>query len=451
MNVMRNLLITAFIFLFYINSAFAYEMILPKEKKNYVSTNYAFFVGNARNGESVTINGEHITIAPNGAFAYSVKLKNGENRIAVKSDYSTRIYKFYKTSPNEVIKPELAEFDPKLYRVLTDNTPMRSNPVDYGMNRLSHLFKDTLLVINGEKNGFYRIYLSKNKTGWIAKDSVIAVEEEIEVPKFITMNSETFKNASSHTIEFSEKLPYTIDETDKEIIFKVYNPQYAENSVYTVNIRKPKKYTYKTISSNGVYVFKVNKFPIPDEDNLEGLNIVVDAGHGGSENGAIGCLGDKEKNVNLAIAQELKDILTQMGACVTMTRECDGTISLADRVSMAKENCADIFVSVHLNSIPDIPIDIHKNRGTSVYYYNHNSKELAEAVEESLTDSIKTRKDGVRTASFAVIRPTEYVGILVETAYMTNPFDSVLYKSDSFARDAAMGIANGIMSYVNGK
>ena len=451
MNVMQKLLITVLIFLFYINSALAYDMILPKEKKNYVTSNYAFFVGHARNGESISINGEHITTASNGAFAHSVKLKNGENRIAVKSDYSTRIYKFYKTSPNEVVKPELVEFEPRLYKISEDNTPMRNTPVDYGMNRLSHLFKDTLLVIDGEKNGFYRVYLSKNKTGWVAKDSVTEVEEEVDVPKFITMNSETFKNASSHTIEFSDKLPYTIDETDKEIIFKIYNPQYAENSVYTVNIRKPKKYTYKTVSSNGVYVFKVNKLPVPDEDNLEGLNIVVDAGHGGSENGAIGCLGDKEKDINLGIAQELKDILTQMGATVTMTRECDGTISLADRVKIAKENCADIFVSVHLNSIPDIPMDIHKNRGTSVYYYNPNSKELAQSVEETLTDSINTRKDGVRTASFAVIRPTDYVGILVETAYMTNPYDSVLYRSDSFARDTARGIADGILNYVRGK
>ena len=56
---------------------------------------------------------------------------------------------------------------------------------------------------------------------------------------------------------------------------------------------------------------------------------------------------------------------------------------------------------------------------------------------------------GAKAASFAVIRPTEYVGILVECAYMTNPYDSVLYKSDSFARNVARGIADGILNYVN--
>ena len=94
-------------------------------------------------------------------------------------------------------------------------------------------------------------------------------------------------------------------------------------------------------------------------------------------------------------------------------------------------------------------MDIHRNRGTSVYYYNQNSKELAESVLESLTTGINTRDDGARTASFAVIRPTDYVGILVETAYMTNPHDSMLYTQEDFPRETAKAIADGIFNYVH--
>ena len=178
------------------------------------------------------------------------------------------------------------------------------------------------------------------------------------------------------------------------------------------------------------------------------MNIFIDPGHGGSELGAVGCLGDKEKDINLQIANKLKTKLSKMGANVYMSRECDGFVSLEDRVKMAKENCTDIFVSIHLNSIPDIKMDIHKNRGTSVYYYNPNSKSLAESVLNSLTSKIKTRDDGVRTASFAVIRPTDYIGILIETAYMTNPLDSMLYKSANFPDETANAIAEGILNYV---
>ena len=451
MKSMRKILIMILTYLFCLAPVLAYDLVMPRDKRSTVNTEYAFFFGHAKNGEHISVNGEHVPLASNGAFAFTVKLKDGENRIALKSNYTTRIYKIFKNPKAEIIKPQTVEFEPKQVSVLRDNTPLRSTPEDFGMNRMSHLFEGTNLIVNGENNGFYRVYLTEKKYGWIAKDSVADSEPPKTAPRFITMNSNTFKNASVNTIEFSEKLPYTIDETSKEIIFKVYNPYASENSVYTVTIRKFPKYTYKTMSAGGVYVVKVNALPVPENPNLEGLNIVVDAGHGGSELGAIGCLGDKEKDINLEIANELKDILTQMGACVFMTRECDGTMELAQRVEFARENCANIFVSIHLNSISDIPMNIHKNRGTSVYYYNPNSEALAKSVEDAVTSSLGTRKDGVRTASFAVIRPTDYVGILVETAYMTNPLDSVIYKSESFTRDAARGIADGILDYVNNK
>lgn len=448
MKNMRALLVLFFTFILGINSVFAYELVLPKEKKSIVNTNYAFFVGKAGKSEEISINDEKIYIAPNGAFAYTVKLKDGENRIVLKSNFNTQVYRIYKESVEQNVKPELVELVPQLYQVKKDNTPLRSAPVDFGMNRISHLFEGTNILIDGKKGDFYRVFLSKNKEAWIKKDAVILAPYNVE-PKFITMNSETFKNASKHTIEFTEKLPYTIDETDNEIVFRVYNPIVSDNSVYTVNIRKPKKYTYETVSHKGVYVFKVSHFPESEKKTLEGLTIVVDAGHGGSEKGAIGCLGDEEKNINLKIANELKEILCLMGADVVMTRECDGNISLDDRIKIAREKCANIFVSIHLNSIPDIKFDVHKNKGTSVYYYNQNSKDLAKLVEKSVVDKLETRNDGVKTASFAVIRPTEYVGILVEVAYMTNPIDSVLYTKDSFPRETAKAIADGVLEYVN--
>ena len=448
---MQKIFIFIILFIFFISPSFAYELILPKEKKFVTNNNYVLFTGKTGHNESITINGEKIYTAANGAFAHSVKLNNGENRIALKSNYSIRIYKIVKKPPAEIFEPPTEEFTPELYMVLKDNTPLRSTPIDYGMNRMSHLFAGTQLIINGSKGDFYRVFLSKNKDGWIAKNSIKKVLEEKEnTPRFLSVNSKTYNNASIHTIEFTEKLPYTIEETPNEIYFKVYNPMVSEDSVYTITAQKPKKYNYKTSLTEGTYVFKVCSFP-ETTGSLDGINIFVDAGHGGNEYGAIGCLGDKEKDINLKIALELKEILGLMGANVFMSRECDGFVSLDDRVNMAKENCADIFISIHLNSIPDIKMDIHKNRGTSVYYYNLNSKMLAENILDSVTKELKTRNDGLRTASFAVIRPTDYAGILIENAYMTNPLDSVLYKKDSFPHDTAKAIADGILNYVNSK
>ena len=437
---MRVLLAFLLIIFMGINSAFAYELVLPKEKKTTVKTNFSFFVGKASKSEEIFINGERIFIAPNGAFAHSVKLKKGENRIIVKSNFATQIYKIYKEDLKNTITPELTELTPQPYIVKKDNTPLRNSPQDFGMNRISHLYKGTNLIINGKKNGFYRVYLSKNKEAWIARDSVEIAKSKIE-PQFINMNSETFKNATQHFIEFTEDLPYSIQENDSEIMFKVYNPFNSNNSVYTINIKKPEKYTYEIALTNGKYSFKVREMPKTESD----ITIIVDAGHGGSEKGA---LGDEEKDINLKIAQELKDLLVQKGFNVIMTRECDANVSLDDRVKLAKENCSNIFLSIHLNSIPDIKFDIHKNKGTSVYYYNENSKHLAKTVLESVTSNLNTRKEGVKTASFAVLRPTEYVGILVEVAYMTNPIDSLLYTKADFAKNTANAISDGLLKFL---
>ena len=145
----RELLILLFIFIVGANQAFAYDLILPREKKSIVNTNYAFFVGKAKKTEIITINDERIHIASNGAFAHSVKLKEGENRVVMRSNFNTQVYRFYKNKPSQPVKSELIEFEPCFYLVKKDNTPLRSTPVDFGMNRISHLFKDTNLVVNG--------------------------------------------------------------------------------------------------------------------------------------------------------------------------------------------------------------------------------------------------------------------------------------------------------------
>ena len=422
----------------------AFELVLPKEKKSIVNTNYAFFVGRAKGSETITINDEHVPIASNGAFAHSVKLKEGENRIFIRSPYGLQVYKIYKNTP--VIREFPAEnFDMKKAVVNCDNTPLRSTPVDAGLNRIGHLFAGTEVIVNGSKGQFYRVFLSEKTTGWIMKKDVTMTDSDRAVPaEFIDMKTERYKNASVQTIEFTKKLPYTIEEDENEIILRIYNPELSENSIYNLNIPKLEKYIYKVSLDGAKYTFKVKKLP----EKMKELTIAIDAGHGGYERGAIGCLGDEEKDINLKIAEKLAEILRAKGANVVMTRECDGFTPLDERVKIAKDAEADIFVSIHLNSIGDFPMNIHKNRGTSVYYYNNNSKRLAEIVEETTSSHAKTRRDGVKAASFAVIRPTDYVGILVETAYMTNPLDSVLYNSEKFPQKAAEGIAKGIEKFI---
>ena len=416
---------------------------MPTEKKNATTNDYAFFYGKAKSAEALSINGHGVYVAPNGAFAHTVKLHEGENRIILRTLYGMLMYKFYKTSPNKLDIP-IENFENTKAYVNKDNTPLRSTPEDFGLNRISHLFGGTHLIINGSKGSFYRVVLSKDKEAWIAKNDVTLTDEKFYPAEFINMDSERYKNAMIQTISFSKKIPYTIEDNEKEIIFRVYNPELSLESVYNLNIPKPQKYAYKITLEDGQYTFKVRKFP----ENTDDLTIVIDAGHGGSEKGAIGCLGEEEKNINLKIASKVTDILKKHNLNVIMTRDVDADVSIDERVKVAKENNADIFVSIHLNSIPDIPMDIHKKRGTSVFYYNESSHKLAETILRETTHRANTRDDGVHSASFAVIRPTEYNAVLVEAAYMTNPMDTMLYTNDKWIDKVSKGIAEGIIQYI---
>ena len=438
----RGLILILSLF-FLISQAYGFELIMPVEKKTVTTNNYAFIYGKAKSAESLSINDHSIHIAPNGAFAHTIKLHEGENRIVLRTLYGLMIYKYIKTTPAQQDIP-IENFENTKGYVNHDNTPLRSTPVDAGLNRIGHLFGGTHIVVNGSKGPFYRVVLSKDKEAWIAKKDVTLTDEGFYPAEFINMDSERFKNAMIQTITFSKKLPYTIEDCEKEIIFRVYNPELSDESVYNLNIPKPQKYAYSVNLDEGKYTFKVRKLP----ENLKETTVVIDAGHGGSERGAIGCLGDEEKDINLKIATQVAELLKKHDINVVMTREVDADLSLEDRVNISKENDADVFVSIHLNSIGDIPMDIHKKRGTSVFYYNNNSKKLAEVMEKNVTRQAGTRDDGVQTASFAVIRPTEYAAVLVETAYMTNPLDSVLYTNDKWIHKAAKGITDGIVEYL---
>ena len=104
---MRAIFILLFVMLVGINSSFAYELVLPKEKKTVVNTKYVFFIGKACKDEAVYINDERVYIASNGAFAHSTKLKDGENRIVIKSNFSTQVYKVYKMNSNIVVSNQM--------------------------------------------------------------------------------------------------------------------------------------------------------------------------------------------------------------------------------------------------------------------------------------------------------------------------------------------------------
>ena len=88
------------------------------------------------------------------------------------------------------------------------------------------------------------------------------------------------------------------------------------------------------------------------------------------------------------------------------------------------------------------------NTGPIVFYFNPVAKPLASELANEISKEIGTQNNGASQASFAVIRPTEYIGVLVELAYLCNPKDAPIYKSKFFAYRSAQGIYKGLVNYI---
>ncbi len=182
---------------------------------------------------------------------------------------------------------------------------------------------------------------------------------------------------------------------------------------------------------------------------LTGKRIVVDAGHGDHDPGAKGATGLREKEVNLAVAMYVADYLRSAGAEVTLTRSNDTFLSLAERVQVAHKNDADAFISVHSDSFKDT------SQGSTTFYHSgknpswQQSKQLSDIAIKKITSQLGTVNRGSQDKSLHVIRETEIPAILVELAFLSNPNEEALLKSDEFRQNAAQAIYDSFVEFYN--
>jgi N-acetylmuramoyl-L-alanine amidase len=178
---------------------------------------------------------------------------------------------------------------------------------------------------------------------------------------------------------------------------------------------------------------------------LSGLKIVVDAGHGGTDPGAV-ANGLKEEDIVLDVAKRVKPKLESAGAAVIMTRESDVYPKLAERVQLANSQKADAFLSIHANASTSTAA-----YGTETYwdsqYFGPESKLLAEYIQSQLVSKMGTRDRGVKEAPFYVIHNTTMPSVLIELAFITNSSDAAKLANSSYREKAAQAIYEGTLNY----
>jgi N-acetylmuramoyl-L-alanine amidase len=184
--------------------------------------------------------------------------------------------------------------------------------------------------------------------------------------------------------------------------------------------------------------------PKPSNAGLKGKRIVIDPGHGGHDPGALGkSHGTREAELTLMSARLLATELSRAGAVVILTRSDSNYLSLNKRVEISHYHFADAFVSLHYNSALDT-----RATGLLTFYYGQKDSKLADSVHAGLLQAGTGLSGGnVRFGNFHVLRENKQPAVLVELGFLSNPFDEMIVRSDSFQSKAATGITNGLAKY----
>lgn len=211
-------------------------------------------------------------------------------------------------------------------------------------------------------------------------------------------------------------------------------------------------FTFQKASSNKT----VETVTLPVSNKV----IVLDAGHGKPDEGAQSSNGTTEAETNLKIALKVQSLLEQSGSTVILTRSDENAIydldkntlrekkisDIHNRVKIGNESSADIFVSIHLNKIPQ-----QQYWGWQCFYKQNDEKStnLAKSIQANLNESIQ--KDNKRVAmkldTVYIMKHVEIPISIVECGFLSNPEEEQLLLSDEYQDKLAWGIYNGIMDY----
>jgi len=199
------------------------------------------------------------------------------------------------------------------------------------------------------------------------------------------------------------------------------------------------------VNEEGMKLPGEDKPPVVVDPNADKVyHIVIDAGHGGSDPGAPSVQGTREKVFNLNVALKVKALLEKEEQLQAhLTRSDDTFIALNDRVKFAEDLKADLFVSIHANSIDRANIT-----GTETYYSRESSKGFANVMHKHMLEATGLPNRYVKQADFRVIKSTTMPAILLEAGYLSNATDAKAILSDATQNKIAAAIVAGIKEYL---
>jgi N-acetylmuramoyl-L-alanine amidase len=348
------------------------------------------------------------------------------------------------------------------------------------------LFPGTVVKITGAMKAsgddFVRVQLDSSQDAWVLRSELQAQNiSTTPTGGFIGDSAAPLRRIGAVRIEPGPNWvdvvipmtgpppPYLVEETDRTISLLLYGVAGAPvasmmaepidpyfNSIssstpeesrvrYTINLNRA-PYGYLALWQNGTLTFRVRRPPrIADATSpLRGLTITVDPGHPPA--GATGPTGLYEGDAVLQVGLKVRDLLTQRGVNVVMTRITPEPVDLGLRAIISRRANANAFVSIHLNAFPD-GVNPFVNNGSLTLYFWPHSIPLGVATQAALLADLGLRDNGTKFQNLAVARGTWMPSILTEGAFVIMPDQEAALRTSTYQEAYAAAIVRGLEAY----
>ena len=466
-----------------------------------ITTYYSgVFVTGTGAEDTVNINGISYPAQPDGVFGVYITLQEGANSLIISNKGKAYQYtvtkKSYKTSTTKYEAPwdETQYLAPgRVVQTTSRLTSMLSDPGDDSAI-IAGIEPGTKLIVAESvetiRSG-YKTYAYKLSNGGYVLASKVEITDEItgdymaendeDVSEYIVFETARITGFSLEQLEKGDEQlyitvsnqPAVVHSYSKEKLSLLFLDAVAEN------ISLPWSQFYKdyavTQTDSGVVIdlvfdqtcplwgydvkyeygqavvyLKQSPKLVKGEKPLANVTVMLDAGHGGKDSGALGVAstnGPLEKDLNLAVAKATKSVLESYGATVYMTREDDSFPSLDDRRDMARVLKPDLFIAVHHNSM-DYSYNSTNAKGSECYYFTHQSKQLAELMCENITAATGRVNRGAFNGYYYVTRTDIAPSVLMEYSFVINPAEFSNTYLDQDIYKAAFGTAMAVLKAI---
>ena len=332
-----------------------------------------------------------------------------------------------------------------------------------------------IMKTNGRFGENYRVSLSRAEEGFIHRSEVERLPAETVRPSYYitSMSCGPSSGADILTIPYLEPVPYEIypEPALNRLTITLFGAQTSSTWIthrqglrmidnITWQQTTPETYqVYVNLNTNELWGYDLRvegqrlvlrvkyppKFEVGNARPLEGLKIAIEAGHGGSNPGAIGLSGLLEKDINLDLSFRLGELCAKMGAEIVQVRDSDIDMTLIEKRDKAISSGADILISIHANAGGTGYLQV---AGTSTYWHNPFWAPLATTIYDRLLELGLAEFGVVGSFNYTGIRLTQMPSILVEQAFMSHAEDEEKMADPDFRQQMAVKIYEGLVDYL---